>query len=459
MTAEEKRKVQEGFNFLVEFENIQNIFLPELKKWLSGVKDPRNLQYTTYPAELLLYVMIIKHATGLFSMRRMTEKLNNDNAIQNMKEILGLPFLEKLPHHDTINDFLKGLEISELEEIRIKIIKKLLQDTRFHQFMIRANRLSKGKNGCWSIIVDGTCLYSFNQRHCEHCLTRTHKNKKGEQWTEYYHNVLEFKLRLGDMVMSIHTEFIENETTDISKQDCELNAFYRAEKALAANLEGIPVCLQADSLYACEPVFQICTKNHWDFLIRLKDNRLKTVTRLFKESKNKDKVKWKITQKNKKTGEDTIFHSYFANEIEYKKGKINVLEVVEMQLDGKEHKLPKRFFFITSFKITKNNQLHLALQGRARWKIENEGFNRQKNSAMNIQHLNCHDYDAMKNHYLLSQISDILMQLYEKGVELFKVIKKTVKEKAEDLLEVIRTHRLTVSDLKNMKKNRQVLIT
>lgn len=56
-------------------------------------------------------------------------------------------------------------------------------------------------------------MFSFKEKHCEHCLRKVHKNKEtGEiERIEYYHNVLEAKLILGDMVFSIGTEFIENE--------------------------------------------------------------------------------------------------------------------------------------------------------------------------------------------------------------------------------------------------------
>lgn len=47
---------------------------------------------------------------------------------------------------------------------------------------------------------------------------------------------------------------------------------------------------------------------------------------------------------------------------------------------------------------------------RGRWKIENEGFNNQKNGLYRIGHLNSYKSNAMKNHYLLTQIADIFMQ-------------------------------------------------
>lgn len=60
--------------------------------------------------------------------------------------------------------------------------------------------------------------------------------------------------------------------------------------------------------------------------------------------------------------------------------------------------------------------------GRGRWKIENEGFNNQKNEIYDIEHLNSTDSNAMKNHYLLTQIADIIMQLYLSWSPLIKEI-------------------------------------
>ncbi len=53
--------------------------------------------------------------------------------------------------------------------------------------------------------------------------------------------------------------------------------------------------------------------------------------------------------------------------------------------------------------------------GRGRWKIENEGFHMHKNIRYDIQHVNSENYNAMKCRYLLTQIADILLQLYERG--------------------------------------------
>ncbi|AEH54749.1 transposase IS4 family protein [Heyndrickxia coagulans 2-6] len=113
----------------------------------------------------------------------------------------------------------------------------------------------------------------------------------------------------------------------------------------------------------------------------------------------------------------------------------------------------------TDIKITKKNVERLIAAGRSRWKIENQGFNEQKNNRYNIEHANSQNYTAMKNHYLLVQITDIIRQLFEKGSSILKALKKTAKEKSSNLLESFRTRILTDEDFTHLSKPIQVRFT
>lgn len=85
--------------------------------------------------------------------------------------------------------------------------------------------------------------------------------------------------------------------------------------------------------------------------------------------------------------------------------------------------------------------------GRSRWKIENEGFNNQKNGIYRIEHLNSRNSNAMKNHYLLTQIADILMQLYLASNKLIRQIKQSIKNTSSRLLESFRRQTVTDEDV------------
>lgn len=73
--------------------------------------------------------------------------------------------------------------------------------------------------------------------------------------------------------------------------------------------------------------------------------------------------------------------------------------------------------------------------------------NIQKNHRYLITHANSLDYNAMKNHYLITQIADILMQMYENGDKGIRELKYTIKKISEELLESLRKQELETEDL------------
>jgi hypothetical protein len=429
----DKREAEKGTNYFFEFIRIKNHFFKELSEWLKRVEDHRHQSYVKYDTDIILFMVILKNICDLTTMRNMTESLNKEECIENIKKVLSIEELDELPHYDTINDFLSGLNTSELEDIRTYMIKVLLKKRCLEDF--RTN----GKY--WGIIFDGTGLYSFNEKHCEHCLKRIYNKGTEEEKTVYMHHVLEAKLVAGDMVLSIGTEFIENESEDVTKQDCELKAFYRLAPKIKSTYKRLPICILGDSLYACEPVFKLCDEYGWKYLFRFKEGRIKTVAAEFnaiKEIEKKEKV---------------ISDIYWAKDISYNERKVNMIEFT-LDTDNK-----KRFVFITNLNITERNVKGLVAFGRSRWKIENQGFNNQKNIRYDIEHTNSHNYTAMKNHYILTQIADIIMQLYENGLKIFRIIKKTAKEISSNLLEAIRTRRLTAEDILHIANPKQIRFT
>lgn len=110
------------------------------------------------------------------------------------------------------------------------------------------------------------------------------------------------------------------------------------------------------------------------------------------------------------------------------------------------------FQWITDLEVSRRNLEELVEAGRGRWKIENEGFNNQKNGIYRIEHLNSRDRIAMKNHYLLTQIADIVMQLYLAWSPVVREIKQSIKSTSSRLLESFRQQTVTEEDVLYTKR-------
>jgi len=92
--------------------------------------------------------------------------------------------------------------------------------------------------------------------------------------------------------------------------------------------------------------------------------------------------------------------------------KLNALECTETAADGAQ----QYFAWLTALPVGPKTVEAIAQQGgRYRWKVENEGFNRQKNSGLNLEHVYSIDPEKWKSYYLLLQIAFVLVQLLERG--------------------------------------------
>lgn len=84
--------------------------------------------------------------------------------------------------------------------------------------------------------------------------------------------------------------------------------------------------------------------------------------------------------------------------------------------------------WIVSFEITDKNSKEIIYFGRQRWRIENEGFNTQKNGTFDIEHMYSQNYNAIKAHYFFIQFAHTIRQLLEKGIKYIMDLKMSIKE-------------------------------
>ena len=200
---------------------------------------------------------------------------------------------------------------------------------------------------------------------------------------------------------------------------------------------------------------QICKDNHWRYVIVLQDDDLVNIHRSFKVAwaceKENHTRRVPLWGKRIRLGQQLeIIQEYrWANRIDYVDSEDrthdpNVLECVETKPSS-----TGKHMWLTNFSITTRNVDTLANNGgRLRWKIENEGFNVQKNGGFNLEHPYSQDENAGKVFYYLLQIAHVIFQLMEKGSLFRKAFPKGVgslKNIAFRLLEAWRDLRISTA--------------
>jgi hypothetical protein len=402
-------------------------FFPRYQIWMWDLTDTRDQEAITYGRKFLLWQGLMLFLCKLGSRRQLRFALDSPEALANLNRLSG-ERQKTRAHSDTVEHFLGHVPPDALENFRHKMVYRLLR----MKFLDHAR-----VGGCLPVVIDGTGLLNFgSHRHCEHCLTRTVNDH-----TAYYHHVLEAKLVTQEgLAFSLESEFIENMDEAASKQDCELKAFVRLAQRLHDRYPQLHLCLLFDALYANGTAMQICEAYGWKYLTTFKSGSLPSLWREYEALRDQCPQNTRVIPAAGKNPRQTF---RWVNGLEHtddqgRRHRVDALECRERDKDGKDH----YFAWLTNFQVDATNVADLANRGgRCRWKIENEGFNNQKNGGFNLEHV--YSTTHYKNWYLLLQIAHMILQLVERGSLLSAPCQKlfgSIRNLAVRLLESFRNH-------------------
>lgn len=365
---------------------------------------------------------------------------NNERESAEFAENYEKIFAVRFPSMDTVDEIMRKTDESFLEKLKTQLVKILIKKKVFQKSRVF---------GRYLIAVDGTYAMSVKEGHCEHCLNRT-SAKSGK--TTYFHNVVEAKLVTENgFSISLATEWVENPEGKYDKQDCEQKAFVRIAEKLKKEFPRLPICIAADGLYPNRTFFRICRENGWEFIISFRDGNLPSVweeVRILKELSEENRRRTEAYKAGKK-----IISAYtWINDIDYHGFMLNWSECVE-ESAGETTKS----VFISSLRADHFRVPGITGAGRMRWKIENEGFDIQKNHGYEFGHKYSRvSMTATKNYYQCMQIAHMINQLFELS-SLFKPLmmgKMTVKHLWECMLGELRVILLNFKILKELLKRR-----
>ena len=384
-------------------------FFPDWNDWLDRLPDRRDPEAVVYETRFLGWWGVALYLCQLGSRRQLDYDLaaHGTFVLDNLNRLAGTEH-DTRPVHDTLDYFVEHLRPHGLPGLCTKIARRLIR-----MKALDAARLA----GKYVVPIDGTGTLCFHRRHCDHCLVQRHKKT-----TVYLHNVLEAKL-LGPagLVVSVASEFIENADAAATsgkgaervKQDCELKALDRLAPQLKAALPHTGLVVSGDSLFACGRVLQLCKANRWSYVLTFKEGHMPAVWADFRGL-----LKLSPRDRLERTLPDGTRQVYrWARQLSYvddqgRRWQFNALQCEETSPRGET----TLFAWITDLPLTRATVAEVAEKGgRSRWRIENEGFNRQKNSGLNLCHVFSTDPEKWKAYYYFLQIAFVLTQLWERG--------------------------------------------
>ncbi len=242
--------------------------LPALLGQLEQIPDPRDPRKRRHKLTVLLLYGLLMFVFQFASRRETNREMTRPQFLANLQRLF--PEIEALPHADTLYRLLRDIDLTQLEQAHVDLVRRLIRGKSFRRYLI---------NHCHPIAIDGSQKLAGDTLWAEELLQRS-VGKDETRHTQYFVYVLEASLVFHNgLVIPLLSEFLEHALgdTEAQKQDCELRGFARLSDRLKTLFPRLPILLLLDGLYANGPVMQRCLRAHWQFMIVLKDKDLPTV--------------------------------------------------------------------------------------------------------------------------------------------------------------------------------------
>ena len=243
-----------------------------VKNFFSNIKDPRIRAPRSF--ELMSFLLggvaiFFLKCSSLLSFCEDSQRLD-----ENLKKIFGILNVPSDTHFRTIVD-----------QIPTKNLKGIFQE----YFTLLKNKVVIEKYRVLKkyilVAIDGTGFFESKKIHCQHCLTRKHKNGS----ISYSHQALPAVIVHPNIkeVIPIGIEFIENKDGS-TKNDCEANASKRLLADLRKNYPEENFIILEDSLSSNVPHVLELKKNNMSFILNAKPGNHKKLFEYIKilEEKN-----------------------------------------------------------------------------------------------------------------------------------------------------------------------------
>jgi len=398
-------------------------FLPGFSALMNKLNDPRDTEQSTYKQAHLLWLGILLFMMHLGSRRQLRPERLADQFDRNLAKLCKQFDLEFVADPDTLAYYAERVPLQDIERLLAEITVRLIRMKALDAFRLY---------GYFTVAIDGTQITTFDEEPWPGCPHR----KLSDGSVQYFAYVLDAKLLTPcGMALTLATEMLTNEGYEqFEKQDCELKAFPRLVNKLRKLFPRTPLCLLLDGLYANQNVIRLIERNSWKHIITFKEGSMperfaEALALAPLQKTNRLNVRKKKLRQSFK----------WVHQLPVAEFTPNVLFCQE--------KVPEKeathFVWLTNFHLCPNNVENIANKGgRLRWKIENEGFNVQKNDGYEMKHPYSEHQNGFQVFYILLLIAHYITQLILHGSLIQSLVKTFISAKnfARRLAESLRNH-------------------
>lgn len=390
---------------------------------MNRLPDPRRTDQVVYSQAHLLWLGVLLFMTHLGSRRQLRWERQAQATAQNLAQLSDQVGLDAVADPDTLAYYAERIDPLAVEALLAALTTMLIRMKALDDFRLGESFL---------VAIDGSQVCTFEHEPWPGCPSR----QRSDESVQYFSYVLDAKLVTPcGLVLTLASEMLTNEGhREFDKQDCELKAFPRLAAKLHARFPRTPLCLLLDALYANQNVIRLIEANRWKYLITFKEG---SMPERFAEAQALGRLHPRNTLQVQEQNRTQAFR--WVEQLPVAEFTPNVLFCQEQAQD----KEATRFVWLTNVRVCANNVANIANKGgRLRWKIENEGYNVQKNNGYAMQHPYSEHPNGFRVFYLLLVLAHYLTQLILHGslIHSLRQAFGSAKNFARRLAESLRQH-------------------
>lgn len=394
---------------------------------MKAIADPRNPERILYRQSHLLWCGILLFMMHLGSRRQFRYERRSEVFLENLNALDPGSEAESVADPDTLAYYARRVPCASLEEFLAYLSIRLIRMKALDGFRLK---------GFFPVAIDGTQICTFDQQPWEGCPHRTLSNGS----IQFFSYVLDAKLLTpSGLALTLANEMLTNEGNEqFDKQDCEQKAFPRLAAKLRALFPRTPICLLLDSLYANQNVIRLCEANRWKYIITFKSG---SMPERYTEAEALVRLQPRNCLRFQNPKAQLTQQFDWVDSLPIAEFNPSVLWCTQQDQTGEA----TRFCWLTNFQVSRSNVENIANKGgRLRWKIENEGYNVQKNNGYEMEHPYCEHLNAFRVFYLLLLIGYYFSQLILQGSLIDSLLETfgSAKNFARRLAESLRNHQL-----------------
>ena len=382
-----------------------------LRSTMAGFPDKRtgsNYRYSIEDSALGAFSVFFTQSPSFLSFQK---NMLKNKGISNAQTLFDM---DQIPCDNHIRDLMDEVEPSNVYPVFHYIFNGIKDSGHLNAFRSYDNNLL--------CALDGTYFFSSNKIHCQNCSTTEYKNGT----KTYSHSAITpvFVVPGQSKVISLPPEFITPQDGH-NKQDCENAAAKRWITQYAPVYGDLGITILGDDLYCRQPLCSLILDNNLHFTLVCKPDSHKTLYQWIDELQAMDAVETLVEKIW--TGKSHHIYIYrFVNQVPLRDGE-DALEVnwCELTVTSATGRRLYKNAFVTDFEISKDNVKQIVVDGRARWKIENENNNILKTKGYHLEHNFGHGKHHLSN---LLLTLNLLAFLFHTVLEIFDDTYRRIRE-------------------------------